>query len=849
MKRRIKTFSGTRDNRVSARETANRLVARKAAAEGIVLLKNDGILPLSTKSPVALFGSGAGRTIKGGTGSGDVNEREVVSIYQGLVNAGFDVTSREWIEDFEKRYIKSREDWRDAIFEDARGKSGTDFFLIYASHAYEMPAGRPILESDCRGAKTGIYVVSRIAGEGADRFDRAGDYYLTKEEKRDLEALSSMVDNLVVVLNVGAQMDVEEILSFGKVKALLSLVQPGMEGGNALADVLTGTVNPSGKLTDTWAVRYSDFPNAATFSHNNGNIETEKYEEGIYVGYRYFDSFGVEPVFPFGYGLSYTQFAVQAGEITPGNTAVTVTVTVTNTGSREGKEVAQIYVSCPQQGMAKEYRRLCGFAKTSLLKPGESQKMEITFPVKELASFDETASAWTVEKGLYGIWVGNSSRNVTLAGALSVEMCTVIEKVKHICLCVEELKEIVRPQEQAAAWETAWHQELKEKGLPCMDWRPEPEKQNRIPANELDEKAKEITEQLTDNQMIAMVIGEISKGQDVALGSAGIMVPGAAGETSSALEKDFDVPGIPMADGPAGLRLTKEYQVNPEDGSIYSQGLMSALEGGFFSDKVVHENADTYYQYCTAIPVGTLLAQTWDVDLVEEAGHAVALEMQEFGVAWWLAPGMNIHRNPLCGRNFEYYSEDPLVSGMMAAAMTRGVQSVAGVGTTIKHFACNNQEDNRMGSNSVLSERTLREIYLKGFEIAVKSSQPMAIMTSYNKINGVHAANCRDTCTVAAREEWDFQGIIMTDWTTTTPVGGSTSWGCVHAGNDLIMPGWDGDISDIKEALADGRLQREELKACVRRMLKVIFQTLGYEDCVSYMKQFKDLKSYVTVEK
>ncbi len=849
MKRRIRTFSGTMDPRVSARETANRKVARRAAAEGIVLLKNDGVLPLAKGSRVALFGSGAGRTIKGGTGSGDVNEREVVSIYQGLINAGFTVTSRSWIDEFETIYRKSRENWRDTIFAEAEGKSGTEFFQIYASHPYEMPAGRPILASDCQGAETGIYVVSRVAGEGADRFEKAGDYYLTAEEKRDLETLSGLVDHILVVLNVGAQMDVEEILAFEKVKALLSLVQPGMEGGNALADVLTGEVNPSGKLTDTWAVRYGDFPNAATFSHNNGNIYTEKYEEGIYVGYRYFDSFGVEPVFPFGYGLSYTKFTVDGGEVTTDHASVTVAVTVTNTGDRPGKEVAQVYASCPQEGMAKEYRRLCGFAKTPLLAPGESREMKITFPVKNLASFDETASAWTLEKGLYGIWTGNSSRNLTLTGALSVEETAEIESVKHICPLKEELKEIVRPGRKAAAWEAGWHQELKERGLNCVALKARPVTRARIPENELDEKARHLTEQLTEDQMVAMVIGEISKGQENALGSAGIMVPGAAGETSSVLEADFDVPGIPMADGPAGLRLTKEYQVNPENGSIYSQGLLSALEGGFFSEKEVHEHADTYYQYCTAIPVGTLLAQTWDVDLMEEVGHAVALEMQEFGVAWWLAPGMNIHRNPLCGRNFEYYSEDPLLSGMMAAAMTRGVQSVGGVGTTIKHFACNNQEDNRMGSNTVISERTLREIYLRGFEIAVKSSQPMAIMTSYNLINGVHAANCRDTCTTAAREEWDFQGIIMTDWTTTTPAGGSSSWGCIHAGNDLIMPGWDGDAKDIRDALADGRLSPEELKGCVRRMLKVIFQTLGYEDSVSYLKQFGDLKPYVTVEK
>lgn len=335
-----------------------------------------------------------------------------------------------------------------------------------------------------------------------------------------------------------------------------------------------------------------------------------------------------------------------------------------------------------------------------------------------------------------------------------------------------------------------------------------------------------------------MVIGEVAKGQGQALGSAGIMVPGAAGETSGCLEESYGVPGVPMADGPAGIRLMKSYEVDRTTGGINNQGIFGAVEGGIFADHTPHANTDIYYQYATAFPVGTLLAQTWDPALLEETGRAVAAEMEEFGVGWWLAPGMNIHRNPLCGRNFEYYSEDPLLSGCMAAAITRGVQSCNGVGTTIKHFACNNQEDNRMGCDSIVSERALREIYLRGFEIAVKAAQPMAIMTSYNLINGVHTANSRDLCTVAAREEWNFQGIIMTDWTTTMPRGGSSSWGCIAAGNDLIMPGGEGDRENIRKALKDGTLAEEDLKACVERMLTVIFQTNAYENSVPYGTRF-----------
>jgi beta-glucosidase len=848
MKRKIRTFSGTQSSAVSARETANRAIARKAAAEGIVLMKNEGILPLEKGSTVALFGSGAGRTIKGGTGSGDVNEREVVSICQGLCNAGMNVTSKAWVDDFEARYKQSREDWKNLILKEAETCNTSDFFQIYASHAYAMPSGRTITKEDIGGAKTAVYVVSRIAGEAADRFNKAGDYYLTEHEKEDLAFISEYCEDIIVVLNVGAQVDVNEILAVKNVKALINIVQPGMEGGNAFADVLTGDVTPSGKLTDTWAKNYEDFPNSKTFSHNNGDIENEKYEEGIYVGYRYFDSFDKEVAYPFGFGLSYTDFDIQAGSVTADDVSVSVEASVKNTGSKyAGKEVVQVYVSCPQSGLAKESKRLCGFAKTKLLNPGESETVKITFPAKMLASFDEAKSAWVVEAGLYGVWTGNSSRAVTLTGVLKTEEPAVIEEVKHICPLQESLEEITRP-DAVCAWEKAWHKEAEEKGIKAAAFSPKMVQKERIPKNELDEMAAKLTEQLTDDELIAMCIGEMSKGQDNALGSAGIMVPGAAGETSGILEEKWDVPGVSMADGPAGLRLIKKYDVDRETETICSNGLLSALEGGFFSGNVVHENVDTYYQYCTAVPVGTLLAQTWDTQLIEEVGKAVAVEMQEFGVSWWLAPGMNIHRNPLCGRNFEYYSEDPLVSGMIAAAMTRGVQSVEGVGTTIKHFAANNQEDNRMGSNSIMSERTLREIYLRGFEIAVKSSQPMAIMTSYNKINGVHAANCKDTCTVAAREEWDFQGIIMTDWTTTMEQGGSSPYGCVAAGNDLIMPGWTGDSENIKAALESGKLDREDLKSCVKRMLKVIYQTLGYEESVAYSEQFEDMKPYVTVE-
>lgn len=846
MRKRERTYSGTKDNAVTERELRNRQMARMAAAEGMVLLKNDGILPMKKCQKAALLGGAAVATVKGGTGSGDVNEREVVSIYQGFTDAGIELTNREWLDSFQNIYRQARADWRNDILNKLQENKERKLLDIYSANVFHMPSGMPIKEDDLAEADIAFYVIGRTAGEAADRFNKPGDYYLTEREKEELAYISAHCQNLAVIVNAGGLIDLKDILALENLKALISIVQPGMEGGHALADIVTGRVTPSGKLTDTWALAYEDYPNAETFSHQNGNVEKEYYEEGIYVGYRYFDSFDKKVAYPFGYGLSYTEFSIVTDKITVGEDRmkkqIAVQATVTNAGDiYAGKEVLQVYASCPQSGIEKEYRRLCGFAKTGLLHPGESQRLTVCFDAKALSFYDEKNSVWRMEAGKYGIWIGNSSRNLTLSAVLAVEEDYIIEKVSSICPLQENLKELICPKDLRLEREKQWHQQAEAEHVPIVPFTLTEQKIPVYPVSSLEQKAKELAEELTDEQLIAMVIGEVSKGQGQALGAAGIMVPGAAGETSSALEEKYDIPGISMADGPAGLRLMKSYEVNRETGEVYSEGILGALEGGLFSSGEKHEGADIYYQYCTAIPVGTLLAQSWNTDLMEKIGRAVAEEMQEFQVSWWLAPGMNIHRNPLCGRNFEYYSEDPLVSGQMAAAITRGVQSVPGVGTTIKHFACNNQEDNRMGSDSILSERALREIYLRGFEIAVKDAQPMAIMTSYNLINGVHAANNKDLCMQAARIEWGFRGIIMTDWTTTDARGGSEAWKCAWAGNDLIMPGSENDSKNIRQALEKGMLTRTDLKACVTRMLTVIFQTQAYEGAVPYGEQFPSL--------
>ncbi|HCS68213.1 MAG TPA: hypothetical protein DIW34_08655 [Oribacterium sp.] len=369
-------------------------------------------------------------------------------------------------------------------------------------------------------------------------------------------------------------------------------------------------------------------------------------------------------------------------------------------------------------------------------------------------------------------------------------------------------------------------------------WTPGEAPVFRVAQDELDRMAHAIASTLEVKDLIPLLMGEFNRNQ-AALGAAGQRVPGAAGETSHALEALLHIPGISMADGPAGLRLSRSYLVDRESGQALQTGIDANLENGFFaSEPEQPEKYERWYQFTTAWPVGTNLAETWNEELLEAVGRATGMEMEEFHVAWWLAPGMNIQRNPLNGRNFEYYSEDPLLSGKMAAAITKGVQSLPGVGTTIKHFACNNQENNRMGVDVRVSERALREIYLRGFEIAVKESQPMCIMTSYNEINGVHSANNRDLCTELARREWHFQGVVMTDWATTLAGGGSDAATCITAGNDLIMPGAASDQTSIEQAYAEGRLSEQDIRAAAERILNIVLRTNGYEDAMSYYARF-----------
>lgn len=810
-------YSGTRNAQPSRRELMHALLARKAAAEGMVLLKNENTLPLKSPVSVALFGGGAIRTVKGGIGSGDVNSRKSVSVYQGLKAANIGITNKSWIADYENRYNAARTAWKEKVL--ANAKQVENPFDAYAANPFSLPDGRKIIAEDLKGASAVVYVISRISGEGKDRRKVEGDYYLSKKEWEDILWLNRTDLPIILLLNIGAPVELKDLLQRAKnIKAILNISLPGQDGGHAVADVLLGRVTPGGRLTATWAKRYEDYPSSENFSHLNGNLKTEEYREGIYVGYRYFDSFGIQPLFPFGYGLSYTSFSIKFEQLRRTKDGIDITVSVQNTGSSySGREVVQVYVTLPQTTGTKEYQRLAGFAKTDILKPQERQTLTISVEQSCLTSYSEQLHAWFMDAGTYGIWIGNHIASLQLAALFTVPVQTVLERTKEICPPNMPLKELHAP-EFAGNRTAEWLKMAEEQKVPCLSFIPRKEKKRTcriLPAKEL-----------PVSELIPLLYGNITQGAST-LGSSGTRVPGSAGETTEALEEKYGIRSLIMADGPAGLRLRQSYETDRKTGLVYGVGVLGSLENGFLEETKRHENADTYYQYCTAFPSGTALAQSWDVDLMRTFGEAIAVEMEEFHVDLWLAPGMNLHRNPLCGRNFEYYSEDPFLSGIMAAAVTKGVQSHKGCGVTIKHFACNNQEDNRMGVNVRVSERALREIYLRGFEIAVKKSGPIAVMSAYNLINGAHAANSRDICTTVAREEWGFEGIIMSDWNTTVPEDGSTPWKCAAAGNDIIMPGNQKDAENIRMAYEQGKLSEEAIRRCAGRILHAIQKLTG----------------------
>lgn len=832
MKMKIRNKAAFTDE-VTPLEEENAQVSYEAALEGIVLLENDGTLPI-VPGKVALYGAGAGMTIKGGTGSGEVNERHAVSILEGMEAAGFTVTTKSWIERYEEEYRRGEEEYaaefrRRMLKLDVVNMMGTP---------YQYPFGDPVTIEDVNESDTDtcIYVIARQAGESADRKLKNFEYSLSDEEKANLAMCAANYEKMIVVINVGSVFDMSFLDEIAGIGAVVYYAQQGMKGGNAFADLICGKVSPSAKTVDTWPEKYEDIPFAMDYSYLNGDVDQEYYREGIYVGYRYFDSYDVEPRYPFGYGLSYTDFAIETGTVTAAGGKVTVSAKVTNTGSTySGREVVQLYVSCPKSGMAKEYQKLAAFAKTEELKPGESTNVSLTFAMEELASYREEDAAYVLEKGDYILRTGASSRDTSAAAVLVLDEDIVTEQCENICPTVLKVKEMEPPMLS----DTADEQDTDLERIPVKA-------ADIATAGHLYEEPEIYSSPVTDavlNVLSAEELCDVVTGAGTGGNGAKFFdAPGSAGYTTGEL-LDKGLPNVCLADGPAGLRLQKTSAVTRSGKLKGVEPMLSAMNyvPGVVKKIMLGNPAKQpcVYQFATSFPTGLALAQSWNTALAERVGKAVGKEMERYGVTYWLAPGMNIHRNPLCGRNFEYYSEDPLLSGKMAAAISKGVQSRRGCYVTIKHFCCNNQEDNRNHTNTNVNERALREIYLRGFRIAVQEGNAKALMTSYNKVNGVYANNSYDLLTKVLRNEWGFDGVVMTDWFATGKNVGSHS-DAIEAGNDLIMPGGKGVVRELKKKLKTGELDKTSLRRCAANVIRGITGSRIYQ---AYRRMYGEKES------
>lgn len=826
-------------------------LVRKTAPECALFLKReDDTLPLAP-GKAALYGSGARKTIKGGTGSGDVNVRHFVTVEEGMERAGFEIVSKAWLDAYDQVLVDARAVFVEQIKKEA-AELGINAVMYGMGKAMPEPQYEIAMDAECDLA---VYVLSRISGEGADRDVSAGDINLSETEIRDILYCSRHYKKFVLVLNVGGMVNLEPVM---EVKNILLLGQLGTPTGDVLADILTGVSNPSGKLAMTWAP-IEQYPSTKGF----GDMDDTVYNEGIYVGYRYFKTSDVTPTFPFGYGLSYTKFEIDTASVAADEKKVSVTVPVTNVGTCAGKEVIQLYVSKPSVKLDQPYQELAAFAKTSELKPSENEEVTLTFSLRDLAAYDEELASYVLEKGVYWLRIGNSSEDTVVCAGLKLDADVIVKECKTICPGADIPKFIpadgMKAQERDA--------QLKKPEAPVYELHAELFQTEKVTYSEEpieilnkgtgsfeDVKSGKISVEqfissLTNEQLAYLSIGlyEDNTGMGSMIGASAQTVAGAAGETTKRLE-ELGVPSLVMADGPAGIRICKIYKI--VDGK--AKGVDNPLAGmmEFMDQKQLQmmaalapkpteaeEKAPIHYAYCTAIPIGTALAQSFNTEVCEILGDLVGKEMEQFGIHLWLAPAMNIQRSPLCGRNFEYYSEDPVVSGRIAAAITNGVQKHKGCGTTIKHFALNNQETNRMASNSIVSERAFREIYLRTFEICIRESAPAAVMSSYNLVNGEHANNSKDIQTHVLRDEWGYEGAVMTDW---YAVGGmiaaaggrenkhpaGLASGCIHAGNDLVMPGMEADFEEMLSAVdnpeAKYPITRAELQVTAKRVLDMI---------------------------
>ncbi|MBE6126085.1 MAG: beta-glucosidase-related glycosidase [Erysipelotrichaceae bacterium] len=794
-------------------EEAHLKQLRPYLAECCVLLKHNDAFPLDKPCDIACFGNGVRNTVKGGTGSGEVNSRYFINIEEGLISAGFTITNPQWSSRFAPFIAKAKEAFRQEIKARAKAEKTN---VIIASMGTVMKEPEYDIELDL-SAQAAIYVLSRISGEGNDRTDSKGDYQLTDSEIRDILALDEHYGKFVLVINSGGPVDLTPVLS---VNNILVLSQLGVETGHALADILLGKQNPSGRLTTSWAA-YKDYCDFTEF----GNKDDTRYKEGIYVGYRYFDACGRKPLFPFGYGLSYTDFETNIKKIKVIKGIFILDLMVRNTGNTSGKEVVQIYLSAPQGKLDKEVKSLVAFKKTRCLKPGQRDELVISFNITDFASYDTEKESYLLEKGRYVLLLGKNSEEVTPVGVYRLDQDFVVRKARNL---------FGNPDFDDYKGEIKADYDVS--GLPVekIDLS---EYETQTVSYDHQGEIYDCLRELSNEELAYLNVGAFDpKGGLLSIiGNASQSVPGAAGESTSLL-KHKGIDNLIMADGPAGLRLAKEYIEDAKGrhavGSAIPEGILDVMPKivkWFMTRKPkVKKGSRLFEQFTTALPIETAIAQSWNTDFARLCGDIVGREMEIFKVDLWLAPALNIHRNVLCGRNFEYLSEDPLLSGKFASAITIGVQAHKGCGVTLKHFACNNQETNRYANNSQVSERALREIYLKGFGICIKEADPAAVMTSYNLFNGTHTSESHALTTEYLRDEAGFKGLVMTDWvigvgmlTKDPKYPAPNAAKEAAAGGSLFMPGSKNDYEQIIAGLKDGTVTREQLMINATWLLKV----------------------------
>lgn len=788
---------------------------RPFLSECTVLLKSDGSFPIDGACDVALFGSGARGTIKGGTGSGEVNSRFFINIEKGLTDRGFKVTSGSWLDSYEKVRASARKRFVKDIKARARKKHVLPVIesmgVIMQEPEYNIPL-------DASG-DIAVYVLSRISGEGCDRSYIKGDILLTDSEVRDIKALNSLFERFILVLNTGGPVDLTPVLG---VKNILLLSQLGVETGFVLADILLGRSYPSGKLATTWSTG-DDYCREGEF----GLRDDTCYTEGVYVGYRYFDTVGKNPTFPFGYGLGYTDFDLSDSSFGLDGRIVNVKTCVRNTGLHKGKETVQLYVSVPDGLLDQPYQVLAAFRKTPEILPGETIEVELSFDLSDIASYLTSEASYVLEAGDYILRLGTSSRDTNTVGVIKVEKTITVKKVRNVLgdPGFQDYKPVKASYEAEPSLKILI---VDPSSFSCID----------VHYGTSDDIDVSSVEGLSDEELIYLSIGSFnpSAGALSVVGNESINVAGAAGQTTHLL-RSKGIKSYIMADGPAGIRLSREYFVRNGKAVTTELPLPESMQEFLpfiariflkMSAGKPRKGEEIKYQYCTALPIGTAIAQSWNTDFAYICGDIAGSEMEMFGIDLWLAPALNIHRDIRCGRNFEYYSEDPLISGIMASCITNGVQTHKGRGTTIKHYAANNQETNRYRSNSRVSERAMREIYLRGFDICVRRSQPYAVMTSYNLLNGVHTSENRGLIEDILRDEFGFKGIVMTDWVVSMNNSDKDSiypdpqpFRVVMAGGDLFMPGGQADYDNVRKALTDGLVTRKQLMINASRIIKM----------------------------